>query len=87
MDGWQVHDIESHGGRVVQMHDGVLERGVTTRHARARKELVPGGEARTLAIDHDGIGPVSPRRVRPVHVGIHQLRQRRLAGRAHGVGL
>src|SRR5207247_7578041 len=53
MDRRQVDDVEAHGGRAVELRLRVLERAVPAlRAAAARKELVPGGEARALAVGH-----------------------------------
>jgi hypothetical protein len=51
----QIDDIEAHRLDLAQAANAVLQGAMPVRHAalRARKELVPGGEAGHRPIDHD----------------------------------
>src|SRR5262249_4356979 len=54
VDRRQIDDVEAHRGRAVELGLRILERPVTPFAATAaRKELVPGGEARALAVGDD----------------------------------
>ncbi len=81
MDGRQVHDIEAHGRDALQLTLGVLEGGVQPVAARrAREHLVPGGEARPLAIGHHRVLARAPGRALPVEVAGHERGQGWLTG-------
>src|SRR5438034_8945326 len=71
VDGRQVDDVEAHRRRALELRLRLLERS-----ARARQELVPRGEARTLAVgDHLEL-PLAPGRVGVVEVAFHEPHER-----------
>ncbi len=74
MDRRQVEHVESHTGDVGQPFDALLERAVSVGRARrrAREELVPGREARALAVDGDPKVGLVHGLVRPVRVAAHE---------------
>src|SRR5882672_3920984 len=88
MDRRQVDDVEAHGGRAVELRLRVLERAVPALAAAAAwEELVPGGEARALAVrDHLEL-PAGPRGRAAVEIRIHEMRQPHVARDLDGVGL
>ena len=86
MDGWEIKDVEAQRRESRQLHFAIGKRPVTARcrPARPREQLVPGGEARPLALDDDA------KRLRgrcevAIGAGVHQLEelvaQRQLAPR------
>jgi hypothetical protein len=86
VDRRQVDDVEPHRRDPLQPFFGIAKRGAAVgRGARAREHLVPGGEARPLAVDDDLELSLGPRRLAPVDVTCHELDQRRVAGEPHGL--
>ena len=76
MNGRQVHDVEPEIGDPRQLRARFGEGAASTRirTGRSREHLVPGAEARALAIDPDAPG-WRRRRARAVRVPCHQRRE------------
>ena len=67
VDRRQVDDVEAHRRHALELRLRVLEGS-----AGAREELVPGGDARALAVGHHLVLALRPRRLRAVEVSAHQ---------------
>ena len=86
VDRRQVDDVEAHRGRPLELALGVAKRPVAAGDVGAGKELVPGGEARPLAIDDDLVFALGPGRVGAVEVGVHEAAERGVVRGRRGGG-
>ena len=76
MDRRQVGDVEPHRGRPLELALGVAKRPVAAGDVGAGEELVPGGEARALAVDDDLVFALGPGGVGAVEVRVHEAAER-----------